>query len=331
MSEETKKGAKSAGKASPKVTRFKETVAPSVNLEIKLKQQNNINLEGVDTRLIAYLNTLESEYQEALFLTSAKDGQHAPTSRHYTGDALDLRIDKNNPWEDKLFKRMMRDPIRLQYGITLLDPSHGTAPHIHMSLGNSSENKKDVWIDPHSSDAQIILDANNLPRIDAHAYEDVKIVYQDKDKVRFAQSEHTPDEIVEGIKENDVENNPEKSNSTGNDSYTITDTEADVPEEANEYTSDFTEDYKKNAIKSNEKLIEKQSREDPYKIMEAMALSIRLYQKAEKEKNEATEKAKNESQSLARLTEKESQRQMLLNMIQSVGTPYVERKPPSPS
>ena len=110
-------------------------------------KSNNVNLDGVDNNLLTYLDTLEPEYQQSILATAGSDGKHSSTSRHYSKKAIDLRFDQ------KLYDRISKDPNRLKYGITLLDPDHGTAPHLHLSVGQGTENKKDVWLDPYSKDS----------------------------------------------------------------------------------------------------------------------------------------------------------------------------------
>lgn len=111
------------------------------------KKTNGVNIDSLDKNILAYLNTLEPEYQSMLLATAGSDGSHARSSRHYQKKAVDLRFNAN------LWDRVAKDPNRIKYGITLLDPNHGTAPHIHFSVGEGSENKKDVWLDPHSESA----------------------------------------------------------------------------------------------------------------------------------------------------------------------------------
>lgn len=114
-------------------------------------KSSSVNIANLDRNLIDYISTLEPEYQEMLLATSGNDSKHGDKSRHYDNRAVDFRF---NP---KLYERVKNDPMRLQYGITLLDPNHGTAPHLHMSVGNASENKKDVWMDPHSEEAKSLI------------------------------------------------------------------------------------------------------------------------------------------------------------------------------
>lgn len=146
----------------PTGKRYKDSTKPTLTWKWKAKH-NNVKLDGLDQNIIGYLNTLESKYQNLILATSGKGGKHAKHSRHFSGSAVDLRVhNKKNPLEDDLYKRIYKDPVRLQYGITLLDPRHGTASHLHLSTGEGSENLKDVWLHPNTTEADKVLKKNNI-------------------------------------------------------------------------------------------------------------------------------------------------------------------------
>lgn len=116
-----------------------------------LKKNSGVKVENLDKNILSYLGTLEPEYQGMLLATAGSDGKHSELSRHYNNKAIDLRFN------DALWKRIEKDPNRLKYGITLLNPNHGTAKHIHFSVGNATENKDDIWLDPHSEKAYAMI------------------------------------------------------------------------------------------------------------------------------------------------------------------------------
>lgn len=121
----------------------------------KLKSEK-VNIDDIHNNLTYYLNTLPENLKEKVLITSGNDQGHSKKSRHYNNKAIDLRL------TPELFDYMKTDPNRLKYGITLLDPNHGTAPHIHLSYGEGTENKKDVWKDPFSKNRDWeILDLSN--------------------------------------------------------------------------------------------------------------------------------------------------------------------------
>lgn len=96
------------------------------------------DLSKVDQNLIAYLQTLPQDLQDKIFVTAGTDGKHSEKSRHYSGKALDLRFDQD------IWNYIEKDPNRHRMGLTLLDPDHGSAKHIHLSTGQGSENNMDV-------------------------------------------------------------------------------------------------------------------------------------------------------------------------------------------
>lgn len=126
-------------------SRYKDNNSPKPSWSWKLKN-NNVNISNLNSNIIGYLNTLEPEYQDLILATAGSDGKHSKNSRHWSGNAIDLRIhNQDNPFDDKLWKRIEKDPNRIKFGLTLIDPNHGTAPHIHLSYGEGSENNLDVW------------------------------------------------------------------------------------------------------------------------------------------------------------------------------------------
>ena len=105
-------------------------------------------MANLNPNLIKYIDTLPPAIQEKVLATSGNDSGHSKTSRHYHDSAIDLRYD------EEVWKHIEKDPNRLKYGLTLLNPDHGSAKHIHLSHGDGSENKKDVWMDPYSDAAK---------------------------------------------------------------------------------------------------------------------------------------------------------------------------------
>ena len=98
-----------------------------------------VNIDSLDTNLLAYLGSLEPEFQKMITITSGNDSEHSKSSRHYENNAVDIRF------TPELYKRMEQDPKRREFGVILVDPKHGTAEHIHLSTGEGSENEKDVF------------------------------------------------------------------------------------------------------------------------------------------------------------------------------------------
>lgn len=96
----------------------------SANFRVK---NSSVNISNTDAPLLSYLNTLPAELKNQILITSGNDSDvHVKGSKHYEGKALDLRY---NP---DLYNYIVNDPNRNKYGITTLDPNHGTAKHIHI-------------------------------------------------------------------------------------------------------------------------------------------------------------------------------------------------------
>ena len=142
-----------SNQASEKVNPNFNYTTPKWNWGVK---DSNVNVSGLNSNILSYLNTLEPEFQKEILATAGSDGKHTDNSRHYNNNAVDLRLNQD------LYNRIEKDPLRLKYGITLVNPNHGSAPHIHLSYGNGSENKMDVWIDPFSENAKSIINGEYI-------------------------------------------------------------------------------------------------------------------------------------------------------------------------
>ena len=114
-------------------------------------KSNSVKLGSLNENIIRYIDSLPSDVQERILATSGNDSGHSKTSRHYHNNAIDLRFD------DKVWSSIEKDPNRLKFGLSLINPNHGTGKHIHLSHGNGTENKSDVWLDPYSTKAQNLI------------------------------------------------------------------------------------------------------------------------------------------------------------------------------
>lgn len=94
-----------------------------------------VNYEGVSSKIKNYLSSLPTELRDKLVVTSGKDGTHAKNSKHYSGNAVDLRYDEGlHSYVQQTAKN---------YGLKTMNPFHGTAPHTHleaMQFGGSTMN-----------------------------------------------------------------------------------------------------------------------------------------------------------------------------------------------
>lgn len=91
------------------------------------KKDNSVNLEGMSGRILSYLETLPESLRDRLLATSGNDSDvHTKGSKHYKGSAIDLRLDKD------VYEYLKNDPNFSKSGLKVLDPNHGTAPHLHI-------------------------------------------------------------------------------------------------------------------------------------------------------------------------------------------------------
>jgi len=107
--------------------------------KVAANYRKTFNVKNLNSNILGYLDTLEDEYKNLIMGTSGNDRSHDENSRHYKNNAVDLA------WDKKLYARIVNDPVRLNYGITLLDPIHGSGAHIHLSWGKGGESHSDVW------------------------------------------------------------------------------------------------------------------------------------------------------------------------------------------
>lgn len=113
----------------------------SWNFKVADSYKKTFNVKNLNQNILGYLNTLEPKYQNMIVGTSGNDRSHSKGSRHYSNNAVDLG------WNADLWNRVVTDPKRLEYGIILIDPNHGSGKHIHMSWGKGKENGIDVWME----------------------------------------------------------------------------------------------------------------------------------------------------------------------------------------
>lgn len=112
--------------SSPYTTGYYNTSPQAVDLNwLKLKS-NNVKLAGLNQNISKYLTGLPEDVRANLVATSGNDQEHTQGSEHYDNNAIDLRYD------DKAYNFIKNDPTAQQMGIKMLNPNHGTAPHIHL-------------------------------------------------------------------------------------------------------------------------------------------------------------------------------------------------------
>lgn len=96
------------------------------NMFIPKLKSRGVNYEGVSSKIKEYLGSLPEEYRNKLLVTSGKDGTHSKGSKHYIGNAVDLRFDEN--------LHSYINKTASSYGLKTMNPYHGTAPHTHLEV-----------------------------------------------------------------------------------------------------------------------------------------------------------------------------------------------------
>ncbi len=102
-----------------------------------LTKSKTTSLSKLDPKITDYLGTLPPHLQSKFLITATSDGRHSTHSLHYSNKAVDMRYD------DELWNYISKDPKRHEYGLTLINPDHGSAKHIHLS--NAKGTKKEWW------------------------------------------------------------------------------------------------------------------------------------------------------------------------------------------
>lgn len=111
----------------------------------KLKNPN-INIQDLNPTLYNYLESLPAELQSGIVITAGKEDGHSVTGGHGKGNAVDIRLNKSEGWDQKFMDYLYNDSEkRKNLGIAFLDPNHGTAPHIHLSIGVQHEIENDFY------------------------------------------------------------------------------------------------------------------------------------------------------------------------------------------
>lgn len=105
-------------------------------------KSKGVNYEGVTSQIKDYLSSLPEEYRSKIVITSGADGTHAKNSRHYRGEAVDLRYDQG------LHEYIARTAG--EFGLKTINPNHGTAPHTHLQVMQMGGFNIGDWQDPYA-------------------------------------------------------------------------------------------------------------------------------------------------------------------------------------
>ena len=99
------------------------------------KKYKTTSLSKLDPKITEYLGTLPSHLQQQYLITATSDGKHSKNSLHYTDKAVDMR------YNQELWDYISKDPKRHEFGLTLLNPDHGSAKHVHLSNAKGTKNE----------------------------------------------------------------------------------------------------------------------------------------------------------------------------------------------
>lgn len=99
------------------------------------KKTSNVKFQNLNSNISKYLNTLPENLRSGLVATSGNDQDHVEDSKHFSDNAIDLRFNK------QAYDFISKDPVLQRLGLKVLNPNHGTAPHIHLE-SNKPQTKK---------------------------------------------------------------------------------------------------------------------------------------------------------------------------------------------
>lgn len=105
-------------------------------------KSKGVNYEGVTSQIKDYLGSLPEEYRSKIVITSGADGTHAKNSKHYSGQAVDLRYDQGL---HEYIAKTAGD-----FGLKTINPFHGTAPHTHLQVMQMGGFNIGDWQDPYA-------------------------------------------------------------------------------------------------------------------------------------------------------------------------------------
>lgn len=117
----------------------------------KISAKTDVEFYDMDPKITKLLGAISKDLNITgdlgfdIVLTSAREGQHTKGSRHYIGEAIDLRTSfnyrgdeegVNTPWDDPLYKYFEDGngkKLMAEYGVVLnKNLEHGDAPHLHI-------------------------------------------------------------------------------------------------------------------------------------------------------------------------------------------------------
>lgn len=101
-------------------------LSENVSLDWLKRKSDKVKLNGLNPSISKYLTSLPEDLRSSLVATSGNDDKHSKNSLHYNNNAIDLRFNQ------RAYEYIKNDPVAKKLGINLLNPNHGTAPHLHL-------------------------------------------------------------------------------------------------------------------------------------------------------------------------------------------------------
>jgi len=102
------------------------------------RKDASVVTDGVNPALMLFLTKLGLVslhlFDLPVIVTSAKDGAHASGSKHYRGDAVDVRISDKSPLDQSAFLLVLTTLAR-QFKLAVFDESNlPGASHVHIEI-----------------------------------------------------------------------------------------------------------------------------------------------------------------------------------------------------
>lgn len=103
-----------------------------------LKLKSNVKLSGLSTQVLLAIQVAHAiwaaDKEPEMVVTSINDSRHSLKSKHWTGDAFDLRV--RDPISGKWVSMVPSKIARLRECLTddydVVDETDGDGPHIHI-------------------------------------------------------------------------------------------------------------------------------------------------------------------------------------------------------
>ena len=96
----------------------------------------HVELQGVNEQLLSFAAVLDRIHQilfnTQMVITSARDGMHAPSSRHEMGLALDIRTNDKDAEGNMVFLTVLTYAARIMPITTFDERNLPGSPHLHI-------------------------------------------------------------------------------------------------------------------------------------------------------------------------------------------------------